>query len=549
MKKSLTILLTLVILFTGCSPQSSTQSQAQTPTLTVSTVESAAALPWWRTAVFYEIFVRSFYDSNGDGIGDFNGITQKLDYLNDGNPDTHTDLGITAIWLMPIHPSPSYHGYDVLNYYAVNSEYGTLEDFKNLIAEAHKRGIRVIIDLVLNHTSDQHPFFVDAKRSVNSTYHDWYVWSESNPGDKWYPVVFGTSTLYYYGYFCGCMPDLNYRNPEVTAQMENVAKYWLETVGVDGFRVDAAKHLIEDGKVLMNTPETHDWFKGFYTFYKGLNPDSYVVGEVASSDARIVSTYTGDQMDQIFDFEFASGVMNSVKGESISSIKSVVIFTQKDMPDWNFGTFLTNHDQDRVMSVLGGNVDKAKVAAFILLTSPGTPFIYYGEEIGMSGQKPDENIRRPMQWSNAANAGFSSAVPWEALDPGYTEVNVQKQSRAFDSLMTAYQSLILLRNSHPALSQGEYFPVVSENSGVYAFFRKAGSETLLVVVNLTRNSLQDYPLGATGLQIDDGQYTVQNLQSGQNAAVLAISSGKFENYAPISELSPYTGYVFVLAKQ
>ena len=547
MKQILIAILLVSILITGCNSNQWVTEPVNPATAT--SVETTPPSPWWTTAVFYEIFVRSFYDSNGDGIGDFNGITQKLDYLNDGNPETHTDLGINAIWLMPIHPSPSYHGYDVLNYYAVNPEYGTMEDFKNLVAEAHKRGIKVIIDLVLNHTSDKHPFFVDALRSIDSPHHDWYVWSNASPGDKWYSAVFGNSALYYYGYFCGCMPDLNYRNPEVTAQMENVTQYWLETIGVDGFRVDAAKHLIENGKVLMNTSETHDWFKGFYTFYKGVNPDSYVVGEVSSSDARAVSTYTGDQMDQIFNFEFASSVMNSVRGEAVSSLKSMVAFTQADMPDWNFATFLTNHDQDRVMSVLGGNVDKAKLAAFILLTSPGTPFIYYGEEIGMVGQKPDENIRRPMQWSAQPNAGFSSVSPWEAVNAGYVELNVQMQQGAFDSLLTTYQDMIQLRTGHPALLQGEFYPVNSSNAGVYAFLRKSGTETLLIVVNLTKKGIEDYPLAAPQIMVEDGQYTVTDLKAGHTVADLAIKNGQFENYQPISTLSPYTGYVFQIVKQ
>ena len=545
MKKTILVIFILTFFSSGCFTVTPTQvlTENPTPVVTAQPIEE----PWWTTAVFYEIFVRSFNDSNGDGIGDFNGITQKLDYLNDGNPETHTDLGITAIWLMPIHPSPSYHGYDVLNYYAVNPEYGTLEDFKNLLVEAHKRGIKVIIDLVLNHTSDQHPFFVDALTSVSATHHNWYVWSDTNPGDKWYPATFGATKQYYYGYFCACMPDLNYRNPEVTVEMENVVEYWLETVGVDGFRVDAAKHLIEDGKILMDTPETHTWFKGFYTFYKGLDSSAYVIGEVASSDARAVSTYTGDQMDQIFNFEFASGVMNSTKGEAVSGLKSMASFAQKDMPTWNFGTFLTNHDQDRVMSVLGKNVDKAKVASFILLTSPGTPFIYYGEEIGMTGQKPDENIRRPMQWSAEPNGGFSSCTPWEPLDSSFGSVNVQEQQGDFDSLLTAYQRNIALRNAHPALSEGNYSLADASNTGVYAFLRHSESETLLVVVNLTKKSIHDYSLESSATGLQDREYRVTDLVSGQAVANLTLMDGNMVHYRPLQELLPYTGYVFQFA--
>jgi alpha-amylase len=214
--------------------------------------------PWWNDAVFYEVFVRSFYDSNGDGIGDFNGLTAKLDYLNDGNPATTTDLGVTALWLMPIHPSPSYHGYDVTDYYDVNPQYGTLADFKRLLAEAHKRGIRVILDLVLNHTSLQHLWFV-AAQDPQSPYRDWYLWSPTDPGwpGPWGEKVwYANGRSYYYAIFDKNMPDLNYTNPAVTAKLDDVARFWLAEVGVDGFRLDAAKHLIEAGQVQENTAST-----------------------------------------------------------------------------------------------------------------------------------------------------------------------------------------------------------------------------------------------------------------------------------------------------
>ena len=241
--------------------------------------------------------------------------------------------------------------------------------------------------------------------------------------------------------------------------------------------------------------------------------------------------------------------MNSVKGESSSSIQSAVTFSLKDMPNWNFGTFLTNHDQDRVMSVLGGNVDKAKIAAFLLLTSPGTPFIYYGEEIGMVGQKPDVNIRRPMQWSADQYAGFSSHIPWEAVDQGYIQMNVQKEQGAFDSLLTSYQNLIHLRTSHPALSQGDYLPVTSSTPEVYAFMRKDGSETLLMVVNLSRNSISDYSLSAQKIQLENGTYLVSDLQSGEKAAQFEVINGTISHFKPGDTLPPYSGTIFTIVKQ
>ena len=539
-------ILILEMLFSGCAAPKVNPTAQPSPIPAVTQTQESA--PWWKTAVFYEIFVRSFSDSDGDGIGDINGIIQKLDYLNDGEPDTQADLGVTAIWLMPIHPSPSYHGYDVVNYYAVNPEYGTMDDFKRLLSEAHNRGIKIIIDLVLNHTSNKHPFFMDALSSETSSYHSWYIWSNTNRGDGWRPVMGGTKPMFYYGYFCDCMPDLNYLNPDVTAQMEKVIKFWMETIGVDGFRVDGAKHLIEEESIALNSPATHAWFKDFYSFYKDLNPLAYTVGEVASSDARIVSTYTGDQFDQIFNFEMASGVMNSVNGEAVSGIKSAVTFTLKDMPSWDFGTFLTNHDQDRVMSVLGGNVDKAKNAAFILLTSPGTPYIYYGEEIGMLGRKPDEHIRRPMQWSSEQFGGFSSTVPWEELDPSYVEVNVQGQQNNSDSLLKTYQSLIALRAAHPALSVGEYIPADSSNTGVYAFIRQEGAETFLMVINLTKKSIADFSLNAANTNLEDSAYTVTDILTNSTGLTLTIQNGGFEDYQPLEQLTPYTGYIFEIVK-
>ncbi len=262
---ALTLLLTL---FVACAPTASaTQPSAASPTvLLASPTPTTAPRGWWREAVFYEIFVRSYNDSNADGIGDFNGITQKLDYLQ--------SLGVTAIWLMPIHPSPSYHGYDVLNYYAVNPQYGSLGDFKRLLSEAHSRGMRIIIDLVLNHTSSQHPWFVEANSNPQSKYRDWYVWSETDQGNGWHAGKSG----YYFGLFSEVMPDLNYRNPEVTAQMEKMARFWLNEVGIDGFRLDAAKHLIEENGKTENTTATHEWLKGFYGAYKADKPEAYAVG-------------------------------------------------------------------------------------------------------------------------------------------------------------------------------------------------------------------------------------------------------------------------------
>ena len=543
MKRILSIFLLLVLL-AACAPAPATPptTLSATPvpaTQAVSTTEPGPpeqVYPWWREAVFYEIFVRSFNDSNGDGIGDFNGITQKLDYLK--------TLGVNAIWLMPINPSPSYHGYDVLNYYAVNPQYGTLQDFNNLLNAAHAKGIRIIIDLVLNHTSAQHPWFVDAQSGAQSKYRDWYVWSETNPGQYWNQGNSG----FYYSYFWGGMPDLNYRNPEVTAQMEKVSAYWLTTIGVDGFRIDAVKHLIEQGKKVENTPETHAWLKEYYSFYKAEKADAYTVGEVGGAGGLMAKLYT-EQTDQIFNFELASAIVNSAMGGANSSVLSGYKFFLKDKPDGDFATFLTNHDQVRVMSVLNTDENKAKVAAFLLLTAPGTPFIYYGEEIGMQGKKPDEDLRLPMQWSaDPATAGFTSGKPWRSPHASTAQINVATQDGTENSLLNHYRSLIALRTTHPAMKTGSVALLETGSPQVFALLRKQGKETILVLVNLGDKPVSDYKLALTETStLSDGSFNLETLFGGSDTlAALAVSAGKFSAYQPLPELPPYATIIAIL---
>jgi len=304
-----------------------------------------AEVDWWNDTVFYEIFVRSFFDTNGDGIGDFNGIVEKLDYLNDGDPTTNDDLGITGLWLMPINPSPSYHGYDVTDYYGVNPEYGSMEDFQNLLDEVHKRGIKVIIDLVLNHTSTSHPWFVDAYEDRESPYRDYYIWEDQPPRfqspwgtDVWH----GTDNGYYYGIFWEGMPDLNYNNPEVTKEMQDVIRFWLEDVGVDGFRLDAIKHLIEDGSIQENTPATHFWWEGFFDYYTSINPDAFTVGEAWTSTDEVVK-YIGDEMNIAFEFDTAGAIIKSARSETNRYIQQAHRLVLESYPLNQYATFLTNH--------------------------------------------------------------------------------------------------------------------------------------------------------------------------------------------------------------
>jgi glycosidase len=495
--------LILASILTSCLPAASTE---------IPPAES----PWWSDAVFYEIFVRSFNDSDGDGIGDFNGITEKLDYLNDGDPATTTDLGVTGIWLMPIFPSPSYHGYDVTDYYAVNPQYGTMDDFKRLLEEADKRGIRVIIDLVINHTSDQHPWFKDAKRDKNSKYRDWYIWSETDLGYKgpWNQRVWHSSTTgFYYGIFTSNMPDLNYDNRQVTKEIEQIMEFWLSDIGVDGFRMDAIKHLIEEDKVQENTQSTHEWLqKNFYPTYKGINPEALAVGELFGNDMNSIGKYVNNQQfDMAFNFQLASAFLSSANSRSASYTSRALELSEKILDGPQYAPFLTNHDQDRIMSELRGDVDKAKVAASLLLTSPGTPFIYYGEEIGMQGRKPDENIRLPMQWSDAENAGFTTGNPWRAPDSDYTTVNIAIQNDDATSLLNHYRGLIHLRNASSALREGSYVTVKTNNDRLFASLRISKDEAILVLINTGDELISELSLDVNESTLAAGAYQLTSL--------------------------------------
>jgi len=500
-------------------------------------VKGTESQPWWNDSVFYEIFVRSFFDSNGDGIGDLKGLIQKLDYLNDGDPQTNTDLGITGIWLMPIMASPSYHGYDVTDYYQVNPQYGTNDDFKRLMAEAHKRGIRVIVDMVLNHTSSQHPWFIESQ-DPSSPKRDWYVWSDTEPQQSgWHP---GKNGGYYYGYFGDQMPDLNYKNPAVTAEMDQVIRFWLQDMGVDGFRLDAIKYLIEDGKLVENTQATHQWLQSFRTFYKGIAPQAFTVGE-AWSDSGLASKYVGDQLDAVFEFDLAESMIVSAQG----SDKGRVVQTQKtviaDYPPGQFATFLANHDQNRTRSRLFDD-EQATDAATLQFGFPGVPFIYYGEEIGMQGTKPDENIRRPMQWT--PDGGFTTGKPWNDYFEDFKTRSVQTLASEPNSILNHYRALIRLRNTHEALRVGDWQPVITNKVPVVAWMRSTPKEQILVLVNLSSKPVSDYSLGLASGPLVSGTRPALLLGAADRVAGPAVTAeGGFADYRPVVTLPPNASYV------
>lgn len=540
---------------------------------------------WWNDRVFYEIFVRSFKDSSSgplanDGVGDIRGLIEKFDYLNDANPSTPSDLEIGGIWLMPMHPSPSYHGYDITDYYGIASQYGTPEDFRELIALCHKRNVKVVLDLVLNHTSNQHPWF-QAAFDPKDPKHNWYIWSDTKPDWKgaWNQPVWHSVALaslgrggkrpaeqpgpFYFGMFSPTMPDLNFRNPEVTGQMFDVAKYWYTKYNVDGYRLDAIRHLIENGQVQENTPETREWLRGFQTYCKSVNPDSFTVGEVWSS-TDVVSSYIPNQLDTAFEFDLAEAMIKAADTAERGPVDKALDHVLASYPPNQFATFLTNHDQTRVATKLKSNPGKARLAAQLLLTLPGIPFIYYGEELGLTGDKPDENLRTPMPWNTEPVAGFSLANAWRAPNADYLTKNVDTLSKDSNSLLTVYRRYIQIRNDNPALQWGDYTKVMSDNPGVLAFLRTArgidrtgrfgtekmpAEQTALVVINLTATAVGEYTLAMPSSPM---RGRVLPTEVGRNALSMPPkldAQGGFTGYVPVHRLSPYAAYVLILRER
>ena len=532
-------------------PTATPRALQATPTPLPEVSEPVAAgpdgLPWWNDRVFYEVFVRSFKDSNGDGNGDLKGLIEKLDYLNDGDPSTTTDLGVTGLWLMPVMESPSYHGYDTMDYKTIEQDYGTNADFQTLVAEAHKRGMAVIVDLVMNHTSNLHPWFVDAE-TPGSEHESWYIW-RTDPPD--YTSPWGTQvwhrlgTRYYYGLFWEGMPDLNYENGAVTLAMRDIMHFWLTDMAVDGFRLDAVRHLIEDGEVQANTPATHTWLQDFHRYVRSVAPQAFTVGEAWDKTAETIK-YVGDEVDVVFEFDLAQAILDAVwRGDNYGLVQ-----TQKRVldsyPKGQYAAFLTNHDQNRVMNALRNNVPAAHAAATLLLTNPGVPFIYYGEEIGMRGAKPDERIRTPMQWDDTATAGFTTGKPWETLNGDSPEVNVAAQEADPGSLLNHYRTLIGLRRDHPALRGGDMWPVESGSRQVYSFLRQDGTETVLVVVNLSGQPVSDYRLSLAEGPLAGSPRAALLLGEGEPAAPVVNTAGGFDGYRPLPTLPPYGSLVVEL---
>ncbi len=486
---------------------------------------------WWNDAVFYEIFVRSFFDSDGDGIGDFAGMIEKLDYLNDGDPESGESLGITGIWLMPIHESPSYHGYDVLDYESVNSEYGTMDEFKAFLDAAHERGIKVIIDYVVNHSSSQHQWFLNSQQNVDD-YREYYYWRPDHPGynGPWGQNVWHSSGgEYYYGLFWGGMPDLNFNHEPLKQKIFDSAEFWLTEVGVDGFRLDAVMFIHKDGSQLQHVPETFEFWHEFNNHVKAANPDAVTVGEAWTSTEQVIPYVSDDRIDIAFEFDLAYTMMDVVRQGDARALEAQMQNVYDSYDFLQYATFLTNHDKDRVMSEFNDDSDRARTAAAIYLTLPGVPFIYYGEEIGMTGTKPDPDIRTPMQWTSDTHAGFTTGSPWRSVNSNFTNRNVELMDDDPESLLNWYRTLVHLRNDHISLRRGQYQNIPNSENALYTFQRTYDDERLLVMINTGSQQLELDELFIPGLNIEEGAYSITNLAGGDEMVITVSGAGTIED--------------------
>ncbi|MFV9673281.1 MAG: alpha-amylase family glycosyl hydrolase [Acidimicrobiia bacterium] len=544
------VLMAVSVAVTSCgppmvnpAPPPESTAPAPTTTTTIPPNESISAidagLPWWNDRVFYEVFVRSFADSDGDGIGDLAGLTERLDYLNDGDSSTKTDLGVTGIWLMPIFDSASYHGYDVVDYRAIEPDYGTVDDLETLLDAAHERGIAVIIDLVINHSSVRHPWFIESEDQTSARA-DWYLWEHEDPAWRgpWGQAVWHPDAgEYYYGIFWEGMPDLNLTNDAVTGEMHDIGRFWLDEVGVDGYRLDAARHLIEDGPIQTDTAETHAWLAEFRDDMHAVDPDTLILGEVWS-DTETISSYLPESLDLAFEFALSEAFLDAMTRWQAEPLIEAQQAALDAYPEGQFAPFLTNHDMDRIMSQLGGTTERARLAATWLLTAPGTPFVYYGEEIGMEGEKPDEDIRTPMAWTgDPPSVGFSDAIPWQAPDLSFEEANVADQTGDPDSLLSLYRDLLQFRNESPALRFGETILLDTGHPSVYASLRVGETEHVLTVLNLSGRPVSDYGIDLSSLSPVD--LRVSTIVVGADSVELVIG----DLYRPFPTLEPFGALV------
>ena len=505
---------------------------------------------WWKHAVIYEIYPRSFQDSNGDGIGDLNGITQRLDYLK--------DLGVDAIWITPMYPSPQVDfGYDIADYTAIDPQYGTMADFDRLVKEAKARDIRVIMDFVPNHTSDQHPWFIESRSSRTNPKRDWYIWRDGKgpgqPPNNWLSW-FGHSAWrfdaktgqFYYHHFYPEQPDLNWRNPEVRKAMYGVLRFWMDR-GVAGFRLDAVSRLFEDPdlhddpllpgtnaygdqniehKYTDNLPEVHEVLREIRQVVDEYPGNPVLISEADEPNISELTKMYGSKLDEIqlpMDFQVAD-----VNQRCAACFRELIDQIEDNPAGGQPYFFFNNHDQDRTWDRYGDGVHNdaiARLLATLLLTTRATPQLYYGEEIGMPTTPPArkegvrdpigkigwpkekgrDGERTPMQWDTSSNAGFTtSPTPWLPVPPSYKQRNVAVEEKDPDSLLTFYKQLIRLRRNQPALRDGRQTTVNCHDADVLSYLRKNphDGESVLVLLNMSNKSKKATfdlkPKGITG---------------------------------------------------
>lgn len=454
---------------------------------------------WYREVSFYQIFPRSFYDSNGDGIGDIRGIIAKLDYVK--------SLGVGGIWLNPTFPSPSYHGYDITDYYAVNPQFGTIDDLKLLIKEGEKRGIRILLDLVINHTSSQIEWF--KKSQLRDIFFDsWYIWlprvpdiegkvgwakpwtKGNSPWEVW--SYSGIRREYYYSAFSPGMPDLNLKNSDVVNEIYKIAKYWLE-MGVSGFRLDAVRYLIETGPAegQADTEETIMFLKNFNSFCKKINPQSFTIGEVWTGNETVIKYR--NSLDGCFDFEEREVISSTVGyGPSVGGFYKHfdrMLKLAGDISSWKFlYPFSSNHDVTRVHNLLvkrPDNLERLKLFYTVLFTLPGNPFIYYGDEIGMINSpylRGDMAYRDPMVWEDSSNVGFTTGTPWTYVNPDPI-INVKSQEKDKNSVLNHVRKVSKIRNENKVFINGNFIILSNDvMNRVVSYARYDDTDVALVIL-------------------------------------------------------------------
>ncbi len=486
---------------------------------------------WYMNSIFYEVHTRAFFDSNQDGIGDLKGLALKLDYLK--------QLGVDCIWLLPIYPSPlKDDGYDISDFYNVHPDLGTLEDFKFLVSEIHQRGMRLIADLVVNHTSDQCAWFKEAESNPDSIYRDYYVWNEDPGKYKDARIIFIDSEKsnwtwdaqvgkFYWHRFYSCQPDLNYDNPAVREEMKSIMRFWLD-LGIDGFRADAVPYLIErEGTNCENLPETHAYLKELRALMDKEYPGRILLAE-ANQWPRDLRPYfaDGDEFHMAFRFPLMPRLFMAIARGDARVISENLDQTPEIPPGCQWCTFLRNHDEltvemvtdeerqflwqhyapeprmrlnlgirRRLAPLMGGNIDKIELLYAIMFSLPGAPIIYYGDEIGMGDNiwlNDRDGVRTPMQWSGAKNGGFSerdqAGLYLPVIDQGryrYQEVNVKAQINDPNSLFNRLRSLIVIRKNHPAFSSQECRILFRDHPSVFAVERSESGKRIICVHNLS----------------------------------------------------------------